>query len=120
MGQVAEVVQEQEVDATVHGIAWGQVVQLLSEDQGHPVALEEPAPVKMSVSLVGYGSRFLKDARLETGGGPGTLLVDAGAMLPGDNAPSGRRQEVEGAISYIVQHAGKAATSDAFDDELPW
>ena len=50
MGQVALVVQEQEVDATVHGIAWGQVVQLLSEDQGHPVALEEPAPVKMSVS----------------------------------------------------------------------
>ena len=50
MGQVAEVVQEQEVDATVHGIAWGQVVQLLSEDQGYPVALEEPAPVKMSVS----------------------------------------------------------------------
>ena len=63
---------------------------------------------------------FLKDARLETGGGPGTLLVDAGAMLPGDNAPSGRRQEVEGAIKYIVQHAGQTANPDVFDDELPW
>ena len=65
-------------------------------------------------------ANFLKDARLETGGGRGTLLVDAGAMLPGDNAPSGRRQEVEGAISYIVQHAGQTANSDAFDEELPW
>ena len=65
-------------------------------------------------------ANFLQDARLETGGGPGTLLVDAGAMLPGDNAPSGRRQEVEGAIRYIVQQAGKAANSDASDEELPW
>ena len=54
-------------------------------------------------------AQYLKGARLETGGGPGTLLVDAGAMLPGDNAPSGRRQEVEGAIKYIVQHASEAA-----------
>ena len=54
-------------------------------------------------------ANFLKGARLETGGGSGTLLVDAGAMLPGDNAPSGRRQEVEGAIKYIVQQAGNAS-----------
>ena len=53
--------------------------------------------------------KYIKDARLETGGGPGTLLVDAGAMLPGDTAPSGRRQEVEGAIKYIVQRATEAA-----------
>ena len=62
---------------------------------------------------------FLRDARLETGGGRGTLLVDAGAMLPGDNAPSGRRQEVESAIKYIVQYAREAAKSEGFDDELP-
>ena len=63
---------------------------------------------------------FLRDARLETGGGRGTLLVDAGAMLPGDNAPSGRRQEVESAINYIIQHAKRPAQSDGLDDELPW
>ena len=63
---------------------------------------------------------FIRAARLETGGGRGNLLVDAGAMLPGETAPSGRRQEVEGAIKYIVQHAGKATNSDSFDDELPW
>ena len=52
---------------------------------------------------------FLRGAQLDTGGGYGTLLVDAGAMLPGDTVPSGRRQEVEGAIKYIVQQAGKAS-----------
>ena len=54
-------------------------------------------------------SKFLKGVRLETGGGQGTLMVDAGAMLPGDSVPSGRRQEVEGAIKYIAQQAGKAS-----------
>ena len=53
-------------------------------------------------------AKYLKGARLETGGGHGTLLVEAGAMMPGDTAPSGRRQEVEGAIRYIVQHAAEA------------
>ena len=51
---------------------------------------------------------FLRGARLEAGGGRGTLLVDAGAMLPGDTVPGGRRQEVEGAIKYIVKQAGRA------------
>ncbi len=50
-------------------------------------------------------SSFLRGASLEAGGGQGTLLVDAGAMLPGDTVPSGRRQEVEGAIRYIVRQA---------------
>ena len=53
-------------------------------------------------------ANYLESASLETGGGHGTLMVDAGAMLPGDSVPSGRRQEVEGAIRYIVQQAGKA------------
>ena len=48
---------------------------------------------------------FLQAASLEAGGGQGTLLVEAGAMLPGDTVPSGRRQEVEGAIRYIVRMA---------------
>ena len=65
-------------------------------------------------------ANFLKDARLDTGGGRGTLLVDAGAMLPGDNTPSGRRQEVEGAIRYIIQHANQAADSRGLDEEPPW
>ena len=39
----------------------------------------------------------------------GTLMVDAGAMLPGDSVPSGRRQEVDGAIRYIIQEAHKAS-----------
>ena len=48
---------------------------------------------------------FLQGASLEVGGGQGTLLVEAGAMLPGDTAPGGRRQEVEAAIKYIVRQA---------------
>ena len=48
---------------------------------------------------------FLQGASLEVRGGQGTLLVEAGAMLPGDTAPSGRRQEVEAAIKYIVRQA---------------
>ena len=54
-------------------------------------------------------TNYLQGASLETGGGHETLMVDAGAMLPGDSVPSGRRQEVEGAIKYIVQQAGKAS-----------
>ena len=62
-------------------------------------------------------ANFLKDAQLETGGGRRTLLVNAGAMLPEDSAPSGRRQEVEGAIRYIIQRANQAADSRASDEE---
>ena len=52
-------------------------------------------------------AKYLEGASLETGCGRGTLMVDAGAMLPGDTVPSGRRQEVEGAIKHIVQQAGQ-------------
>lgn len=51
---------------------------------------------------------FLRDANLEPGSGRGALLVDAGVVLPGERSPIGRRQEVAGAIRYIVQQA-KAA-----------
>ena len=54
-------------------------------------------------------TKYLKGASLETEGGHGNLLVDAGAMLPGDTTPTGRRQEVDGAIKYIVQRATEAA-----------
>ena len=36
----------QDVDAVLHETALGQMVQLLAQRQGHPVVLEEPAPVK--------------------------------------------------------------------------
>ena len=54
-------------------------------------------------------AKYLQGAMLETGGGHRTLLVAAGAMLPGDTVPIGRRQEVEGAIKYIVQQATEFA-----------
>ncbi len=47
-------------------------------------------------------AQFVREASLAPGGGRGTLLVDAGAMSPGDSSPVGRRQEVQGAINYIV------------------
>ncbi len=50
-------------------------------------------------------ANFLQGASLDAGGGQGALLVDAGAVLPGDTVPNGRRQEVERAIGYIVQKA---------------
>ena len=58
-------------------------------------------------------TNYLNGTSLETGAGHGTLLVDAGAMLPGDTAPIGRRQEVEGAIAYIIQRAAGASTNGA-------
>ena len=46
---------------------------------------------------------FMKEANLDVGGGYGSLLVDAGAMMPGDTSPIARRQETENAIRYIVR-----------------
>lgn len=48
---------------------------------------------------------FLQDANLEPGSGRGALLVDAGAVSPGGTSPIARRQEVAGAIRYIVREA---------------
>ena len=50
-------------------------------------------------------ARFMNGANLEVGGGYGSLLVDAGAMMPGDTSPIARRQEVQNAIRYIVRQA---------------
>ena len=52
---------------------------------------------------------FLEATSLDVGGGEGTLLVDAGAMLPGGTSPMARRQEVESAIRYIVRQAKASA-----------
>lgn len=54
-------------------------------------------------------ARFLNGANLDVGGGHGSLLVDAGAMMPGDTSPIARRQEVENAIRYIVRQAKTAS-----------
>lgn len=48
---------------------------------------------------------FIRGATLDVGAGHGSLLVDAGATLPGATSLSGRRQEVDGAIKYIVKKA---------------
>lgn len=48
---------------------------------------------------------FISRASMDVGGSRGSLLVDAGALLPGETSLSGRRQEVEGAIRYIVRQA---------------
>lgn len=54
-------------------------------------------------------AQYVRNANLTPGGGYGSLLVDAGAMAPGDSSPVGRRQEVQGAINYIVAEAQKSA-----------
>lgn len=48
---------------------------------------------------------FIRNADLEPGGGYGTLPVDSGAVMPGETALIARRQEIAGAISYIVREA---------------
>lgn len=54
-------------------------------------------------------AQYVRAAALTPRGGYGSLLVDAGAMAPGDSSPVARRQEVQGAINYIVAEAQKAA-----------
>ena len=50
-------------------------------------------------------AEFLRRASLKSGGGAGSLLVDAGAVAPGGTFPVARRQEVAGAIRYILEQA---------------
>lgn len=54
-------------------------------------------------------AQYVHQAILTPRAGYGALLVDAGAMAPGESSPSARRQEVQGAINYIVAEARKAA-----------
>ena len=46
---------------------------------------------------------FLREALLEPGSGRGALLVDAGVVAVGGQSLFARRQEVDGAIKYILQ-----------------
>ena len=48
---------------------------------------------------------FLRKASLVPGSGYGSLLVDAGAVLPGNITPVGRMKEVKDAVDYIVNNA---------------
>ena len=54
-------------------------------------------------------AQYVRTANLTPRSGAGALLVDAGAMAPGDSSPVARRQEVQGAINYVVAQAQKAA-----------
>ena len=54
-------------------------------------------------------AQFVREASLRPEGGRGSLLVDAGAMAPGDSSLAARRQEVQGAINYIVAKATETA-----------
>jgi DGQHR domain-containing protein len=47
-------------------------------------------------------AEFIRSSDLSVGAGQGSLLVDAGVVAPGGSYPVGRRQEVQGAINYIV------------------
>lgn len=48
---------------------------------------------------------FIRQASLKPGSGYGDLLVDAGAVLPGNISPVGRLEEIKGAINYILDQA---------------
>lgn len=52
---------------------------------------------------------YVRKADLTPRRGYGSLLVEAGVMAPGASSPVARRQEVQGAINYIVQEARKSA-----------
>ena len=55
----------QHVDAALDEAALGQLIQLLPQRQGHPIVLEEPAPVKTGGSQVlPEGSRDSRRSRL--------------------------------------------------------
>ena len=58
-------------------------------------------------------AEYVRKANLTPRSGPGALLVDAGAMAPGDASPVARRQEVLGALNYIVAQAQKSPRPSA-------
>ena len=58
-------------------------------------------------------AEYVRKANLTPRSGPGALLVDAGAMAPGDASPVARRQEVQAAINYIVAQAQNSARPNA-------
>lgn len=47
-------------------------------------------------------ANFIRQGSMKPGSGYGTLLVDAGVVLPGSISPIGRQAQIKGAISYIV------------------
>jgi DGQHR domain-containing protein len=48
---------------------------------------------------------FIRAASLRPGAGEGTLLVDAGAVIPGGVSPIGRQAQMVDAVDYIVRQA---------------
>ena len=50
-------------------------------------------------------SDFIRSASLIPGAGEGTLLVDAGVVIPGGITPVGRQAQMAEAVAYIVQQA---------------
>ena len=58
---------------------------------------------------------FVREAVLEPGSGRGALLVDAGVVAVGGQSLFARRQEVDGAIKYILQQT-KIGPAEGKDD----
>ena len=54
---------------------------------------------------------FVRGSNIEPGHTSGTLLVEAGAVLPGGSSPIARSRETEAAIDYIVAMARNSADS---------
>ena len=55
-------------------------------------------------------AQFIREASLRPASGQGMLLVDAGVMATGDTSPVARRQEVQGAINYIINEARRGVS----------
>ena len=52
---------------------------------------------------------FIRNSSLQPGATEGTLLVDAGAVIPGGVSPIGRQSQMAAAVEYIVHHARGAS-----------
>lgn len=53
-------------------------------------------------------AEFIRSASLKPGSGAGTLLVDAGAVIPGGRTPIGRKGKVSETVDYIIRQAKTA------------